>query len=114
MSDCVTLPPDSGPAGFRVLVVDADPHVRAHLEQLGRERLLAVVAVATPAEALAAAARTRFDAAFVDAALGLLAHDLRATAGHERVPLAYLSAENGVDCRIAAAHAGASLFPPSP
>lgn len=110
MSDRVTPPPESGPAGFRVLVVDADGAVRAELERLGREKLLGVVAVATPADALAAAAGRHFDAAFVDARLGTLAHDLRGTPGHERLPLAYLSAENGMDSRIAAAHAGASLF----
>ena len=36
-----------------------------------------------------------------------LAHDLRATSGHECLPLAYLSEENGVGRRIAAAIIGA-------
>jgi diguanylate cyclase (GGDEF)-like protein len=111
-------PPDSASSGFRLLVVDPDPDVRGQLTELGREKLLNVVAVATPAEALDAAARWRFDAAFVDASLGpaalALARDLRATSGHERLPLAYLSGENDVDARVAAAHAGASLFLPKP
>jgi diguanylate cyclase (GGDEF)-like protein len=97
-----------------VLVVDPDPDLRAQLTELGREKLLTVIAVASPAEALAAASGARFDAAFVDASLGpaalALAHDLRAAPGQERLPLAYLSGANDVDVRIAAAHAGASLF----
>jgi diguanylate cyclase (GGDEF)-like protein len=110
VNERVTPSPESGPTGFRVLVVDPDPAVRAQLQQLGREKLLGVVAVATRADALAVASITRFDAAFVDAGLETLAHDLRATPGHECLPLAYLSEENGVGRRIAAAHAGASLF----
>jgi diguanylate cyclase (GGDEF)-like protein len=100
-----------------VLVVDQDSAVRGQLEELARERLLAVVAVGTDADALAAARRGHFDAAFVDASRGAsaeralaLAGQLRATPGHERLPLAFLSDEGGVDLRIAAAHAGGSLF----
>jgi diguanylate cyclase (GGDEF)-like protein len=113
-----TQPPEGEPSGPRVLVVDRDPAVRAQLTELGREKLLGVVAVATPEEALAEAARGRLDAAFLDASLEpaalALARDLRATPGHDRLPLAFLSEENGVDRRIAAAHAGASLFLPKP
>jgi diguanylate cyclase (GGDEF)-like protein len=101
-----------------VLVVDPDAATRAQVEGLGRERLLSVVAVATPAEALAEAARMPLDAAFIDASLGAealaLARDLRAARGRERLPLAFLSEKNDVDRRIAAAHAGASLFLPKP
>jgi diguanylate cyclase (GGDEF)-like protein len=109
-----TQPPESGPSGPRVLIVDADTNARAQVEQLGREKLLSVVAVGTADEALAAATRTRFDAALIDGSLGsetlALARALRATPGHERLPLAFLSEENDVDRRVAAAHAGASLF----
>jgi diguanylate cyclase (GGDEF)-like protein len=98
-----------------VLVVDVDPSVRAQLTQLGHEKLLDVVAVATPAEALAqAVGGGHLDAALLDASLGAaalaLARELRATPGHDRLPLAFLSEQNDVDGRIAAAHAGASLF----
>lgn len=114
MSARSTQPPESGSNGPRVLVVDGDPAARAQLQQLGREKLLSVVAVATPAEALAAASRGRFDAALVDSSLGAgtlaLVRDLRATPGHDRLPLAFLSEHNDVDRRVAAAHAGASLF----
>jgi diguanylate cyclase (GGDEF)-like protein len=104
-------------AGLRVLVVDREPAVRAQLEELARERLLGVVAVGTGADALAAARSSHFDAAFVDASRGgsaeralALAGELRSTPGHERLPLAYLSDESSVELRIAASHAGASLF----
>jgi diguanylate cyclase (GGDEF)-like protein len=99
-----------------VLVVEPDTVVRAQLSELGRERLLAVVAVATVEEALAEAARGPFDAAFVDVspARESFAQDLRAATGRERLPLAFLSDRHDVDQRVAAAHAGASLFLPKP
>jgi diguanylate cyclase (GGDEF)-like protein len=114
----LSQPPDTVAGDPRLLVVDSDQAVRSQLLQLGREKLLSVVAVATSAEALAEAAQAPFDAVFVDALLDTgapaLAHKLRAAAGQERVPLAFLSEENGVDRRVAAAHAGASLFLPKP
>jgi diguanylate cyclase (GGDEF)-like protein len=98
-----------------VLVVEGDPTLRAQLAQLGQEKLLEVVAVASPPEALAEAiGGDHLDAALVDSSLGPaafeLARDLRATPGHDRLPLAFLAEHNDVDWRIAAAHAGASLF----
>jgi diguanylate cyclase (GGDEF)-like protein len=118
VSICPLPPAEAAPSNARVLVVESDDAVRAQLLLLGREKLLSVVAVATPASALAEAARAPFDAVFIDASLGphalALAHDLRAAVGHERLPLAFLSAEDDVDRRIAAAHAGASLFLPKP
>ncbi len=102
------------PTGPRVLVVDEDGASRARLRDMGREKLLSVVAVASPGEAIDEAGRGRFEAAFLDAALGSRAHDhakqLRTTPGHEHLPLAFLSSDNDVDRRVAAAHAGASLF----
>jgi diguanylate cyclase (GGDEF)-like protein len=102
------------PGGPRVLVVEDDPSLRAQLTQLGKEKLLDVVAVGTPAEALAEALRDgHLDAALLDSSLGpagfLLARDLRATPGHAQLPLAFLSSHDDVDWRVAAAHAGASL-----
>jgi diguanylate cyclase (GGDEF)-like protein len=102
------------PSGPRVLVVDQDAAARAHLAAMGREKLLSVVAVGSPEEALEEAARGHFEAALIDGSLGEravgLADRLRATSGHERLPLAFLSSANDVDHRVAAAHAGASLF----
>ena len=101
-----------------LLVVDADAAVRAQLEELGRDRLLAVVAVATPQEALEFARDGRVDAAIIDGSLGAagvaFAHDLRALPGLERVPMAFLSEHADVERRVAAAHAGASLYLPKP
>ena len=101
-----------------MLVVDADPAVRARLAQLGREKLLSVVAVSTAAHAVAEAARAPFDAAFIDGSICAdwlrVAHELREAAGQEGLPLAFLSERDSVDHRVAAAHAGASLFLPKP
>jgi len=101
-----------------LLVVDADVRVREQLDQLGRERLLVVVAVATTQEALAFARSGRVDAAIIDASLGAdavaFAHELRAIPGLERVPMAFLSERGDVERRVAAAHAGASLYLPKP
>jgi diguanylate cyclase (GGDEF)-like protein len=107
------------PTGPRVLVVEDDPALRAQLVQLGQEKFLDVVAVATPAEALAeATGGGQLGAALVDSSLGppafVLARDLRATPGNDRLPLAFLSEQQDVDWRVAAAHAGASLFLPKP
>ena len=107
-------PPAAGSASPRVLVVDPDEAVRALFTQLGRDKLLAMITVATPKEALAEAARQRVEAAFVSGSLGpaalTLVHDLRAVPGHERLPLAFVADRADADRRIAAAHAGASLF----
>jgi diguanylate cyclase (GGDEF)-like protein len=101
-----------------VLVVDPDVRVREQLEELGHDRLLVVIAVATPQEALECARHGRVDAAIIDGALGSaafdFAHDLREIRGLERVPLAFLSERGEVERRVAAAHAGASLFLPKP
>ena len=112
------MPLEAAPSSARVLVVDADEAVRAQLALVGREKMLVIVAVATPASALAEATRAPFDAVFIDASLGpaalALARDLRAAPGHERLPLAFLSERDDVGRRVEAAHAGASLFLPKP
>jgi diguanylate cyclase (GGDEF)-like protein len=106
------------PLSPRLLVVDADAALRGQLEELGRDRLMVVVTAANAREALARASEQRFDAAFIDVTLGAdalaLARSLRALPGHERVPLVFLSEQESVECRIEAAHAGASLFIPKP
>lgn len=105
-------------AAPRVLVVDGDARLREQLVQLGRERLLTVVALATTEEALAFVRRQSVDAAIIDGALGpeavAFAHELRTIPGFERVPLAFLSERGDVERRVAAAHAGASLYLPKP
>jgi diguanylate cyclase (GGDEF)-like protein len=111
--------PSEGPPGSpRVLVVDPDPEVRDELERVGRERLLAVVPYPKPVEALAAASVGRFDAAFVDGALGgdavTFAQSLRALPGYGRVPIAFFWDNGDIERRVVAANAGASLFLPKP
>lgn len=114
MTSRPSQPPKSASGEPRILVVDRDIATRAQLEELGRDKLLHVVAVGTMEEAMSAAAGTHFDAALVDSSLGTaattLARELRAMPGHRRIPLAFLSADAGMELRIAAAHAGASLF----
>ncbi|HEX8794255.1 MAG TPA: diguanylate cyclase [Polyangiaceae bacterium] len=114
MASRPSQPPRPTSGEPRILVVDRDAATREQLETLARDKLLHVVAVATPEEAMSAAASGHFDAALVDASLGTaatsLARDLRAMPGHRRIPLAFLSADAGMELRIAAAHAGASLF----
>jgi diguanylate cyclase (GGDEF)-like protein len=101
-----------------VLVVDPDAKVREQLEQLGHERLLVVIAVATTAEALELARHGRIDAAIIDGSVGSgaldFARELRAIEGMERVPMAFLSERSEVEQRVEAAHAGAMLFLPKP
>jgi DNA-binding response OmpR family regulator len=107
-----TLP---GAATARLLVVEEDPECRKFLEELGRQQLLQVTAVATPADALTRARSEAFDAALIDTGTRRetaisLAQDLRALVGYERLPLAFLSSDASMECRVAAAHAGASLY----
>src|SRR5208282_3920153 len=66
---CPVMPATPIPDGPRVLVVDEDAAARTQLGAMGREKLLAVVAVGTPEEALDEAARGHFDAAVIDASL---------------------------------------------
>ncbi len=98
----------------RVLVVDADARVRAQLERFGHERLLSVAAFASTEEALECAREQRIDAVVIDSPVGpaavAFARTLRAIPGLERLPMAFLSERGDVERRVAAAHAGASLF----
>jgi diguanylate cyclase (GGDEF)-like protein len=104
-------------AAMRVLAVDHDSGFLTYLVELGRQRLVEVVAVRTAEEALAAAAQTRFEAAFIDELLPphgravQLALELRSLPGLGALPLAFLSLDGqGMKNRVAAAHAGASLY----
>ena len=107
-------PPHTAPMGAHLLVVDGDERVRALIAQLGREKLLFVSAVATPEAALECASRGRVDGVLIDGAFGIraasLAHDLRTLPHLKRLPIAFLSDQGDVEHRVAAAHAGASLF----
>jgi diguanylate cyclase (GGDEF)-like protein len=101
----------------RVLVVDDDPEFLKVATALGRERAIDVVAARNSAEALALAAAATPDAALLDLRLDAsdvssfeLARALRALPGCESLPLAFVSGQGGLADRIAATHAGGSLY----
>ncbi len=110
-------PPARRQALYRVLLVDDDPEFLAAVQSAGRSRGIAVDGVAGAADALAAAAGEAYDTAIIDVRLGpdggnsfQLARDLRALPGRSDLPLAFVSAHGEVEDRIAATHAGATLF----
>jgi diguanylate cyclase (GGDEF)-like protein len=109
---------DVGATAPHVLVIDADATVREQLDQLGREKLLVVVAAPSGDKALALARGGHVDAAIIDGTLGSAALDfareLHAIPSLERIPMAFLSERGNLESRIAAAHAGASVFLPKP
>jgi diguanylate cyclase (GGDEF)-like protein len=102
--------------GTRILLVDGDAEFRRNATELGRRQLVEVVAVAEPAVALQEAQRKPVHAAIIDARLSHtpqsfeLARELRALPGCKDLPLAFLSVDTRLESRVAAAHAGASLF----
>jgi diguanylate cyclase (GGDEF)-like protein len=112
-----SVPVTSTSASYRVLLVDDDRPFLDLCVRLGHQRSIEIVPVATVAEARTLAESSRFDAALIDLRLdgddaaGLeLAHALRALPACEALPLAFVSAAGDVADRIAATHAGASLF----
>ena len=100
----------------RLLVVDGDPAFLATLQTFARGRLVDFVGCPSAAQALASARARLPDAAILDAALPgpdaafALARALRALPGAERMPLAFVAERGTFEDRIAAAHAGGSLF----
>jgi diguanylate cyclase (GGDEF)-like protein len=101
----------------RVLLVDDDPEFLLAMHNAGRTRGLSVVGVLDGDAALARAAEDSFDAAIIDVRLDpdgassfQLARDLRTLPGCAELPLAFVSAHGEVDDRIAATHAGGTLF----
>ncbi|MGC4122499.1 MAG: response regulator [Myxococcales bacterium] len=98
----------------RLLAVSARPEFLDQVRALGRQQLYQVQAASTAEEARACAVRAGPDAAFLDLPLPestRLARELRSLPGCEGVALAFLGeAASGTPARIAAAHAGASLF----
>lgn len=102
---------------LRILVVDGDASFLRCAVELGRQRLLEVVPARGATEALEVAASSAMDAAFLDVTLQppgrayQLAQELRSMEGRESLPLAFTSFEpESMEDRVAAAHAGASLF----
>ena len=101
----------------RILVVDDDPEFLRLTASMGRERAIEVMPARTSAEALALVRETRPEAAIIDLRLDRsdlssfeLARALRALPGCETLPLAFVSGQGGLADRIAATHAGASIY----
>ena len=99
-----------------LLVVDEDAGVLADAKRMGEREGVRVVTAATPLEACAAVERQWVDGALLHmGAAGLAtASALRAMEGHQSLPLAFSSTGGGLQERVRAAHAGASLFLPRP
>jgi diguanylate cyclase (GGDEF)-like protein len=100
----------------RVLLADSDDELVAPLAELSHKLPLEIVRAKSASEALSHVAPT---APFKLALLGTLtdadspwelARALRTVSGGERLPLAVVSREAGLEHRVAAAHAGAALF----
>ncbi|HET9954288.1 MAG TPA: response regulator [Polyangiaceae bacterium] len=100
----------------RVLVVDDDPECLAQLEVLGRAVSLDMIPTSDAAQALEIARREPIDLALVDMCLKgdetpfQLVKDLRGVDGRESLPVACMSANGSIKNRVAAVHAGATLF----
>ena len=103
-----------------VLVADGDPGFLAEVERMGRERMVCVVTALDEEQAVAAARRQWLDGALVNVDLGrqeggfAAAARLRGEDGLQSLPLAFFGAQGDVPYRMAAAHAGASLYLPRP
>ncbi|HVY62832.1 MAG TPA: diguanylate cyclase [Planctomycetota bacterium] len=102
--------------GSRVLVVDSDPEFLGFVEEVGKRQLFEIAGVRTAEDAIERAKRLPLDVAFIDAKLGpggdaafALARELRGHAD-DALPLGFLSVDDTLASRVAAAHAGASLF----
>jgi diguanylate cyclase (GGDEF)-like protein len=100
----------------RILVVDQDPETRTLVTQLGQQQILEVSAAATPAAALGLSRELFPDAALIAVpaqdpeAAFQLGRALRALPHNAHLPIAFMSSEPELEYRVAATHAGASLF----
>lgn len=103
-----------------LLVVDGDAAVLAEAERLGRAHVVRVLTARTVDEACAVARRQWVDGVLIHMHLGgplggiSVAHALRGEEGLGVLPLAFTGASGALEDRVAAAHAGASLFLPRP
>jgi diguanylate cyclase (GGDEF)-like protein len=111
----VTSMPTGSPQGGAFLFVDDDADARRTATALLKKQLLDVVVASSGPEALHKAASTKLVAAIIDVHLGEesgfdLCAQLRALPHNEDLPLVVVSADQSVATRVAATHAGASLF----
>jgi diguanylate cyclase (GGDEF)-like protein len=103
-----------------VLVADEDEAWLAEVERLGKDLMVRVVTARGVDEAVAVARRRELDGALLHVNLGgreggfIAAARLRGEDGLQSLPLAFFGTEGDVTYRVAAAHAGASLYLPRP
>ncbi|HYH98792.1 response regulator [Hyalangium sp.] len=103
-----------------VLVVDDDADWLAEVERMGQEQEVQVVVAQDVEEALERAGKQWLDGALLHVHLGgpeggfAAAARLRSEEGLHALPLAFFSAEGDLAHRVAAAHAGGSLYLPRP
>jgi diguanylate cyclase (GGDEF)-like protein len=106
--------------GGTVLVADEDAGWLAEVERLGREQLVRVVTAQSLEEALERARAQWLDGALLHVDLGgpeggfAAAARLRGEGALHTLPLAFFGQEGDFAHRVAAAHAGASLYLPRP
>ncbi|AKJ01621.1 diguanylate cyclase (GGDEF)-like protein [Archangium gephyra] len=99
-----------------VLVVDDDAAWLAEVERMGKDRLVRVVTAHGADEAMKVARQQRLDGALVHVDVGgeeggfAVAERLRALEELRTLPLAFFGAGGDVTYRMAAIHAGASLY----
>lgn len=100
----------------RVLVVDDDPEFLEFARGVGRTIMVEIVAARDRLAALTVAGEVHPDAAILDVRFGggeaafELARGLREVPGCENLPLAFVAVDGSLDHRVAASHAGASLY----
>ncbi|MFP2959035.1 response regulator [Myxococcus sp. 1LA] len=115
----VSTPPQRPSEGV-LLVVDEDAKLLADAEHLGRQLGVGVVTARTADAACAVVRRQWVDGVLLHLDLGgpmgglAVAHALRAEESLPVLPLAVTGARDVLEERVAAAHAGASLFLPRP
>jgi diguanylate cyclase (GGDEF)-like protein len=103
-----------------VLVVDDDPAWLAEVEKMGEDQEVHVLVAQGLDEALERAGQQWLDGALLHVHLGgpqggfEAAARLRSEPALQALPLAFFSAEGDFAHRVAAAHAGASLYLPKP
>jgi diguanylate cyclase (GGDEF)-like protein len=99
-----------------VLVVDDDADFLSSIEIMGRENLIQILSAKTGDEAISIIKTHRVDAAIFDILLANgedaynLARQIRSIPGYRDLPLGFISVDSSVPQRIAAVHAGASIF----
>ncbi|HEX8704323.1 MAG TPA: response regulator, partial [Myxococcaceae bacterium] len=110
----------SSPMSAAVLVLDGDEEWLAEVEKMGREQVVRVVTASSVDEALERVRGQWLDGALLHVHLDgpeggfAAAAKLRTEESLHTLPLGFFSAEGDLAHRVAAAHAGGSLYLPRP